>query len=304
MSYILEHLSLRHVPSSPGDTRLLHPEHETRHIKDGGDALGVGDLPFLDPPQHLRQRPRHHLDELVPLVRGLAGGEVRRPEEMDPLVGEARRGPDRGHSLEAPRRHAGLLQELAAGARFGTLARREGAGGHFPQETVAGVPELADEENHGIVAAGVGRDRHDGRRAGVADDLELALGAVGEADGVDIHVEDAAGVGAPGGESHGYLVKSSSQVSGTLTPSASRYAAFKRGFAAMGDSGAGEVWGTRPRCRAIRRSRRRWKPSLTSSAARPGRAANHPCTSSSDAYVVAPPGSATTAPGGSPALRR
>src|SRR5713101_5898135 len=72
------------VPLSPaGDTKMLQLQPESRHIKDGHDGLGVADLPVPDAGQHLRQGPRHHLDELVGLPGVAPRLQVPGPEEMD-----------------------------------------------------------------------------------------------------------------------------------------------------------------------------------------------------------------------------
>src|SRR5712675_2317062 len=60
----------------------LNPKDESCHIEDGYDGLAVADLPTPHHPQHLRQRLRHHLDELVGLAGVRPGSEVRGPEQM------------------------------------------------------------------------------------------------------------------------------------------------------------------------------------------------------------------------------
>src|SRR2546430_13202057 len=72
----------------------------------------------------------------------------------------------------------------------------------------------------------------------------------------------------------------------------------------MGELGAGDVNGTRPSRVARIWSRSMWNPSETSSTRRLSLPANQRATPASEAYVLAPAGSATTAPSGSPADRK
>src|SRR5437667_12871007 len=72
----------------------------------------------------------------------------------------------------------------------------------------------------------------------------------------------------------------------------------------MGELGAGDVNGTRPSRVARIWRRSMWNPSETSSTRRLSLPANQRATPASEANVLAPAGSATTAPSGSPALTR
>src|SRR2546426_4939059 len=72
----------------------------------------------------------------------------------------------------------------------------------------------------------------------------------------------------------------------------------------MGELGAGDVNGRSPSRVAMIRRRSIWKPSDTSSTRRFSFPENQWATASSEADVLAPAGSPTTAPSGSPALRR
>src|SRR5438034_166183 len=68
----------------------------------------------------------------------------------------------------------------------------------------------------------------------------------------------------------------------------------------MGELGAGDVNGTRPSRVARIWRRSMWNPSETSSTRRLSLPANQRATPASEAYVLAPAGSATTAPAGQP----
>src|SRR2546426_813604 len=72
----------------------------------------------------------------------------------------------------------------------------------------------------------------------------------------------------------------------------------------MGELGAGDVNGRSPSRVAMIRRRSIWKPSDTSSTRRFSFPENQWATASSEADVLAPAGSPTTAPSGSPAFRR
>src|SRR6185437_9606690 len=105
--------------SSSGDIGLLHPEDEPGHIKDSHHGLCVPDFAVPDASQDLRQRLWHHLDEFVALARRCPCREPARQVQVDDLVGEARRGPDRGQPLQAAGGDPRLFEQLAARARLG-----------------------------------------------------------------------------------------------------------------------------------------------------------------------------------------
>jgi hypothetical protein len=122
---------------------------------------------------------------------------------MNPLVGEARCREDRGEPFQAPGAHPCLLGEFPRGTGLGRLARLEGAGGDLPDHVIRRVAELPDEKHPRVGALRIVEKGDDRRGTGMADHLEDAGGAVGELDRVMVHVDDAAGVGAAGGEKHG-----------------------------------------------------------------------------------------------------
>ncbi len=114
---------------------------------------------------------------------------------MDPLVGEARGGVDGVQATESSGHPAGLFLELAPGDLLPGLAVPIGAaGGDLVDVAAGGVPELPEQHDLGVSGLGLPEDGDDGGGSGVADELELAVGAVGEADGVHGEVDDAAGV--------------------------------------------------------------------------------------------------------------
>ena len=90
--------------------------------------------------------------------------------------------------------HPGLFFQLPRGAALRALARVEPSGRHLPDEAVRRVAELPDEQDPGIGRARRVEEGNHRRGAGMAKDLELADGVVGEADGVQVEVDDAAGV--------------------------------------------------------------------------------------------------------------
>ena len=81
----------------------------------------------------------------------------------------------------------------------GLSPRVEPAGGHLPDVLVGGVAELADQEHaRGSAPAGRIEERHDRRGSRMTEHLQLADRAVGKADGVEVEIDDAAGVEALG----------------------------------------------------------------------------------------------------------
>src|SRR5690606_8013062 len=188
-------------------------QHEARRVEQGAHGLGVGDLTGADAGERLGEGEDDGLEELVAVEGGGAGGEVEREEEVDALVAEARGGEDAGEPDEAAGDEAGLLLELAARADLPVLAWLvRPAGGYFEEVAAGRVAVLADEHDTGIGRGQVIEDGERGGGARVADELELAGRAVGEADGIHGQVHDAAAVdGAPGqqprcGGVHGVLV--------------------------------------------------------------------------------------------------
>src|ERR1041385_335022 len=208
-------------PSSSGDSRLLHLEDEPGHIKDSHHGLCVSDFAVTNAGQDLRQGLWHHLDELVALARRFPRRELARQIEVDHLISEAGRGPDGGQPLQAAGRDACLFEQFATGARLGIFARVERARRDLPQRTACGIPELTDQEDRGIgIPLWVGGARHDRGGARMADDLQLARGAVGESHRVDVDPHDSAGVDPAALELHGHPQRLKTQVTGTLNPSA------------------------------------------------------------------------------------
>src|SRR5690606_30481064 len=196
------------VPSHGHDLResghSLAPaaQREARRVQQGAHGLGIRDLAGADPGQGVREREDDGLEELVLVEGGGARGEVEGEEEMDALVAEAGRGVDGGEGDEAAGDEARLLLELAAGADLPVLAGAVGpTGGELEQLAAGGVAVRAAARDAGVGRRGVGEDGQRGGGAGVADELELAGGAVGEADRVEGEVDDAAAIdGAPGDE--------------------------------------------------------------------------------------------------------
>ena len=95
--------------------------------------------------------------------------QVLREEQVDALVGEARRGQDGRQVREAFGAQAGLLEQLTAGAGGRRLVRLvQHAGRQLPDESAGGVAELVDERHAALVV-----DRGHRGRTLVADHLEL-----------------------------------------------------------------------------------------------------------------------------------
>jgi hypothetical protein len=169
----------------------LH-EHEYR------EGLGVNDFAPLNQAENLRPRQPVDLDEFVRLPALGSGCEAGGEEEVDALVGEARCGVDRRQPLEPVRRDAGLFLQLAPSAGFRALARIESAGRNLPDVAVGRVPELLNQEHRRVGGSRLIGEGHNGGRARMANHLELTDGAIGEADLVEIQIQNAAGVNAAG----------------------------------------------------------------------------------------------------------
>ena len=109
---------------------------------------------------------------------------------MDELVGKPGRGRDRGEEGHALGAHAGLLEQLAAGAVERVLAGVKLAGGDLHRhaaERRAVLPHQAD--------APVVGERHDRHGAGVAHHVADGLATVGQPHAQAVDVEDAAAPG-------------------------------------------------------------------------------------------------------------
>ena len=88
-----------------------------------------------------------NLDHFLILLRELPGHEVECKEEVDSLIGEARRRQDRSGPLQAACPVTGLFLEFARRAVLGSLARVEFPGGDFPDEATRCVPVLAQKQD-------------------------------------------------------------------------------------------------------------------------------------------------------------
>src|SRR5256884_4047070 len=207
-------------PPTAGDSRPLHPEDEARHIKDSHHGLCIADIAVPDASEDLRQRLWHDLNELVALARRRPGCQAARQVDVDHLIGEAGRSPNRCQPLQAAGRDPSLFEQLAPGTCLGIFARVECASRDLPQQAPCGVAVLADQEDRrvGICLWG-GGTRDGGGRARVADELQLSGGAVGKSHGVDVEPHDPARVDPAAFELHGYPQRLKSHVTGTLNPS-------------------------------------------------------------------------------------
>src|SRR3954468_21001596 len=114
------------------------------------------------------ERHAHDLDALF----AATAGDRRRvgPVEMEAFVGHPGRGQERAERTDVARLMARLLDELADGAVARGLALHvEEPSGNLERGSAQRRAELADEED-----VSLGRNRHDGARAGMADDLPVA----------------------------------------------------------------------------------------------------------------------------------
>ena len=96
---------------------------------------------------------------------------------MDALVAEAGRRPDRPGAHQPPGPLAGLLGELARGARLGRLAGVELARRHLEDHAAGRVPVLADQQHVAIRDEG-----HHRGGARMVHDVEIEQRAVGKLD--------------------------------------------------------------------------------------------------------------------------
>jgi RNA polymerase sigma-70 factor, ECF subfamily len=128
------------------------------------------------------QLPEHH--RLVFVLREMEGKTY---EEISEITG-VNLGTVKSRLNRARNNFAQIIEPLL-GLR---PARR-----HFQHVAVAGVAVLSDEQDLRVLDTGVREDRQHRGRAGVADHLQFADGAVGEADRVDAEPDDAAVVDWP-----------------------------------------------------------------------------------------------------------
>src|SRR6185312_6277591 len=189
---------------------------ETRYEEDGQARLSVADLAAPDQRYDLRQGFGRHLDELVGLARMLARGEVGCPKKVNLLVGKTGRRPHSGKTLNPSCFHTNFLEQFPLRTIPGILAWVQPARGDFVQVAECGVAVLLDEENRRVGATGIGSKRHDGGRSRMPNHFELTNRVVGKSNGVDVQVDDFAGIEALG------LQCWNSHVNGTLNPSAKR----------------------------------------------------------------------------------
>ena len=140
-------------------------------------ALRVRELAAPDQAQRVVEREPQHLDQLVVVGAARNRREVEGREEMDALVAEAGRRPDRPRAHQPPRPLPGLLGELARGARLGRLAGVELARRHLEDHAADRVPILADQQHLAIRDEG-----HHRGGARMPHDVEIEQRAVRKLD--------------------------------------------------------------------------------------------------------------------------
>ena len=132
--------------ATPSFTGRAARPRAARRVEQRERALRVAELAAPDHLERARERHLDHLDHLVGLVAHRHRLEVEGGEEVDHLVGEARRGQDRAERLEPAGAAAGLLLELVPRADVGRVAV-ELAGRHLPDRAARRVAELADQQH-------------------------------------------------------------------------------------------------------------------------------------------------------------
>src|SRR5258705_5419769 len=109
---------------------------------------------------------------------------------MDPFVCEPGRCPYSSKTLEPPRFHTDLFQQLPLRACPRILSRIQSPRRDLDQRPVRGVSVLLNEQDRGIVAMGIRSKRNHRGGSGVPDDFKLSRGAVGKAYHVHVQVYD------------------------------------------------------------------------------------------------------------------
>src|SRR6185503_13052966 len=189
---------------------------EPRYEEDGQARLSVTDLAAPDERNDLRQGLGRHFDELVRLAGMLARSQIGCPKKVNLLVGKAGRRPYSSKTLDPPRFHTDFLEQLPLCTYPGILTGVQPARRDLIQVVERRVTVLLDEQDRGIGTMGIGSEWHDGGRPGMADHFQLADGVVRKSNGIDVQIDDLAGVDAFA------LQCWNSHVNGTLNPSAKR----------------------------------------------------------------------------------
>src|SRR6266545_1766198 len=127
-------------------------QDETSHEQQAKGSLCIRYYPIADQLERLGERFWDDFDEFVRLARMFAGAQLGCPKQVNPLVGEARCCPYSSKTLEAPRCHTDLLEQLPSRAHIRVFARIQAPCRDLEQRSIRGVPVLLDEQDRRIVA--------------------------------------------------------------------------------------------------------------------------------------------------------
>src|SRR5258705_7241934 len=116
--------------------------------------------------------------------------EIRGPEQVDPFVREPGRCPYSSKTLESPRFHTDLFQQLSLCTYPRIFSRIQPPRRDLDQRPVRGVSVLLNEQDRGVVTMGIRRKRNHRGGSRVPDHFELSRGAVGIAYRIHVQVYD------------------------------------------------------------------------------------------------------------------
>src|SRR6266576_49064 len=178
------------------------PESETSHEQDAEGGLGVVYTPIPDKCECFREGLGRNLDKLVRLASVLAGREVRRPKQVNLLVRKPGCCPYRSKTLHPPGVHTDFLKQLPLRTILRVLSRIQPPRRYLDQRPVRRIAVLLDEQDRGICAARIRREREHGRSARMTNHFQLPCRSVRKTDRIHVQVYDPAFVDSFTGELH------------------------------------------------------------------------------------------------------
>jgi hypothetical protein len=152
-----------------------------------GDCLRVLNLAPADHADRSRERHTDHRDDFVRIELLRYACQISSEKQIDPFVAEAWSGEDAAQVGELSGNQAHFLAQLARRTSQRWFPGIQLPSRNLPNETARGMAILS-HQRHLTIAI----DRHDRRRAGVANDLQRHRHLVGQRDLFQAEVDDAA----------------------------------------------------------------------------------------------------------------